>query len=89
MCPVKSARPINALDDLPAASQDRGMAETTTQKIARLRELLESGVSSDSRDGASTTFDLESVRRELLRLEQAAGTRKRRPRVINLQMGRR
>lgn len=65
------------------------MAETTAQKIARLRELLESGVSSDSRDGASTTFDLESVRRELLRLEQAAGTRKRRPRVINLQMGRR
>ena len=65
------------------------MAETTAQKIARLRELLESGVSSDSRDGASTTFDLESVRRGLLRLEQAAGTRKRRPRGINLQMGRR
>jgi len=63
--------------------------ETTAQKIARLRELLESGVSSDSRDGASTTFDLDSVRRELLRLEQAAGTRKRRPRVINAQMGRR
>ena len=68
----------------------RGMAtETTAQKIARLRELLESGVSSDSRDGASTTFDLDSVRRELLRLEQAAGTRRRRPRVINAQMGRR
>ena len=68
----------------------QGMAtETTAQKIARLRELLESGVASDSRDGASTTFDLESVRRELLRLEQAAGTRRRRPRVINLQMGRR
>jgi len=63
--------------------------ETTAQKIARLRELLESGVSSDSRDGASTTFDLDSVRRELLRLEQAAGTRRRRPRVINAQMGRR
>ena len=68
----------------------QGMAtETTTQKIARLRELLESGVSSDSRDGASTTFDLDSVRRELLRLEQAAGTRRRRPRLINAQMGRR
>ena len=68
----------------------QGMAtETTAQKIARLRELLESGVSSDSRDGASTTFDLDSVRRELLRLEQAAGTRRRRPRVINAQMGRR
>lgn len=68
----------------------RGMAtETTAQKIARLRELLESGVSSDSRDGASTTFDLDSVRRELLRLEQLAGTRRRRPRVINAQMGRR
>ena len=68
----------------------QGMAtETTAQKIARLRELLESGVSSDSRDGASTTFDLDSVRRELLRLEQAAGTRRRRPRVLNAQMGRR
>lgn len=68
----------------------RGMAtETTAQKIARLRELLESGVSSDSRDGASTTFDLDSVRRELLRLEQTAGTRRRRPRVLNAQMGRR
>jgi len=63
--------------------------ETTTQKIARLRELLESGVTSDSRDGASTSFDLESVRRELLRLEQEAGTRRQRPRVLNMQMGRR
>jgi hypothetical protein len=65
------------------------MSETTAQKITRLRELLESGVTSDSRDGASTSFDLESVRRELLRLEQSAGTRKRRPRVVNMQMGRR
>jgi hypothetical protein len=65
------------------------MSETTAQKITRLRELLESGVTSDSRDGASTSFDLESVRRELLRLEQSAGTRRRRPRVVNMQMGRR
>ena len=35
------------------------MSETRRQKIDRLRALLESGVSSDSTDGASTTFDLD------------------------------
>ena len=65
------------------------MSETTAQKIARLRELLQSGVTSDSRDGASTSFDLDTVRRELQRLEEQAGARPRRSRVINVMMSRR
>jgi hypothetical protein len=65
------------------------MSETTAQKIARLRELLQSGVTSDSRDGASTSFDLETVRRELQRLEEQTGARPRRSRVINVMMSRR
>jgi hypothetical protein len=65
------------------------MSETTAQKIARLRELLQSGVTSDSRDGASTSFDLDTVRRELQRLEEQTGARPRRSRVINVMMSRR
>jgi hypothetical protein len=65
------------------------MSETTAQKIARLRELLQSGVTSDSRDGASTSFDLDTVRRELQRLEEQTGARPRRSRVINVVMSRR
>ena len=65
------------------------MSETTAQKIARLRELLQSGVTSDSRDGASTGFDLDTVRRELQRLEEQTGARPRRSRVINVMMSRR
>jgi hypothetical protein len=65
------------------------MSETTAQKIARLRELLQSGVTSDSRDGASTSFDLDTVRRELQRLEEQTGARPRRSRLINVMMSRR
>jgi hypothetical protein len=65
------------------------MSETTAQKIARLRDLLQSGVTSDSRDGASTSFDLDTVRRELQRLEEQTGARPRRSRVINVVMSRR
>jgi len=65
------------------------MSETIAQKIARLRDLLQSGVTSDSRDGASTSFDLDTVRRELQRLEEQTGARPRRSRVINVMMSRR
>jgi hypothetical protein len=65
------------------------MAETRAQKIERLRTLLESGVSSDSQDGASTTFDLDSVRTELSKLEAQAGLRRKRSRVITPRMDRR
>ena len=65
------------------------MSETTAQKIARLRELLQSGVTSDSRDGASTSFDLDTVRRELQRLEEQTGARRRRSPIVNVVMSRR
>ena len=65
------------------------MAETRAQKIERLRALLESGVSSDTQDGASTSFDLDSVRTELVRLEAQAGLRRKRSRVITPNMSRR
>jgi hypothetical protein len=63
--------------------------ETTLDKINRLRALLESGVTSSSVDGETTSFDLESTRRELIRLEREYGIRKKRPRVITPMMGRR
>jgi hypothetical protein len=65
------------------------MSETKRQKIDRLRALLESGVSSDSTDGASTTFDLDSARRELARLEREVGRLKRRSRAFTRDMTRR
>jgi hypothetical protein len=65
------------------------MSETTAQKIANMDAVLESGVTSDSRDGASTTLDHDTLRLERLRLQRLAGIRKRRPRMINVQMGRR
>lgn len=65
------------------------MAETTLDKINRLRALLESGVTSSTVDGETTSFDLMSVRRELRRLEAEYGIRRKRPRVITPAMDRR
>lgn len=65
------------------------MAETTLDKINRLRELLQSGVTSSTVDGETTSFDLMSVRRELRQLEIEYGTRRKRSRVITPQMVRR
>jgi hypothetical protein len=64
-------------------------SETTLDKINRLRALLESGVTSSSVDGETTSFDLASVRRELIRLEREYGIRRKRSRVITPAMGRR
>jgi hypothetical protein len=64
-------------------------SETTLDKINRLRALLESGVTSSSVDGETTSFDLASVRRELVRLEREYGIRRKRSRVITPAMGRR
>ena len=65
------------------------MSETTAQIIARLRQTLQSGVTSDSRDGASTTIDLQVIKEQLRELEEQTGARPRRSRVINVMMSRR
>lgn len=65
------------------------MTETTAQIIARLRQTLQSGVTSDSRDGASTTIDLQVIKEQLRELEEQTGTRRRRSPIINVVMSRR
>lgn len=65
------------------------MSETTAQIIARLRQTLQSGVTSDSRDGASTTIDLQVIKEQLRELEEQTGMRRRRSPVINVVMSRR
>ena len=65
------------------------MAETARQKLARINALLESGVTSTTVDGVSTTFDLKSLRREKQRLEEELGLNRKRSRVITPFMGRR
>jgi hypothetical protein len=56
-------------------------------KIAELRTLLESGVSSSSVDGTSTSIDRESIRREIRRLEAEDDTRRsRRPVSASVDM---
>ena len=65
------------------------MSETTAQIIARLRQTLQSGVTSDSRDGASTTIDLQVIKEQLRELEEQTGARPRRSPIINVVMSRR
>jgi hypothetical protein len=65
------------------------MSETTAQIIARLRQTLQSGVTSDSRDGASTTIDLQIIKEQLRELEEQTGARPRRSPIINVMMSRR
>jgi hypothetical protein len=65
------------------------MSETTAQIIARLRQTLQSGVTSDSRDGASTTIDLQIIKEQLRELEEQTGMRRRRSPVVNVMMSRR
>lgn len=66
-----------------------GMPETRREKITRLTALLESGVTSISIDGESTSFDLETVRRELRRLQAEVGDRRKRSRILNINLSRR
>jgi hypothetical protein len=57
-------------------------------RIAEIRELLASGVQSASVDGVNTTFDLESLRKELARLEAEDVTlQTTRPRVAQIYLG--
>ncbi len=45
-----------------------------SQKIRELREVLQSGVTSASVDGTSTTVDLNEIRRQLAELERTDDT---------------
>lgn len=57
-------------------------------RIAEIRELLRSGVSSVSTDGTSTAFDLDSLRRELRDLEAQDDVLKgRRPVASSIYLG--
>ena len=56
-------------------------------KIAEIRATLESGVSSSSIDGISTSIDRESLRRELRRLEaEDDSNRNRRPVAASIDL---
>ena len=65
------------------------MSETLAEKRSRILAVLESGVQSDSRDGASTTFNLEILKKQLYDVEVKLGIRKKRSRVLNYNMSRR
>lgn len=65
------------------------MPETLQQKLDRINALLESGVSSSTVDGVTTTFDLPSLRREKHRLEVQLGIKRSRARIITPDMGKR
>lgn len=65
------------------------MAETLQQEYERLKALRSSAITSDSVDGASTTFDQKVVAKNLVQVEVKRGTRKKRSRVITPNMTRR
>ena len=57
-------------------------------RIAEIRATLQSGVRSSSVDGMSMSLDLESLRRELRRLEAEDGTAQtRRPVASSIYLG--
>lgn len=60
-----------------------------TDKIASLRTILESGVTSTSVDGTTVSVDLNQVRAELSRLLAEDNTQRvRRPRLSSVNLGR-
>lgn len=63
------------------------MTSERRQRISEIRELLQSGVTSTVNDGQQATFDHESLRRELRRLEEDEGIRRRREKVTNIFLG--
>ena len=65
------------------------MSETLAETRARILAVLQSGVQSDSRDGASTTFNLDILRKQLHDVEVKLGIRRKRSRVLNYDMSRR
>lgn len=51
-------------------------------RIKEIREVLQTGVSSSTVDGTTTTFDLDSLRRELAQLVAEDDTQKSRKRRL-------
>lgn len=66
------------------------MAETPQQKLTRLKTLAASGVAASTMDGESATMrTMAEIRREIYLLEVQCGYRRKRPRVMTLNMGNR
>lgn len=63
---------------------------TPEEKLARIQAIdaiLESGLTSNSVDGESSSFDHGTLRDERRRLQQELGIKKKRHRVFNFNMG--
>lgn len=56
-------------------------------RIAEIDTILQSGVSSNSVDGESTSFNHETLRQERQALQVQVGDKKKRHRVFNFNMG--
>lgn len=56
-------------------------------RIADIDAILQSGVTSTTVDGETTAFDHASLRRERQTLQEQLGTKRKRRRVFNLNMG--
>jgi len=63
------------------------MASARKTRIDEIRSLLQSGVSSLNVDGVVTSFDHETLRRELRALEESEGIRRPRAKVANIFLG--
>jgi hypothetical protein len=63
------------------------MTQERLNRIAEIEALLASGVKSHSVDGQTTTFDLESLRKELRKLKVAEGLIRPRAKVTNIFLG--
>jgi hypothetical protein len=56
-------------------------------RIADIDTILQKGVSSNAVDGESTSFNHDTLRQERQRLEERLGSKTKRHRVFNFNMG--
>ena len=56
-------------------------------RLAAIDAILNAGVTQTSVDGVSNSFNHDTLRRERATLQQQIGTKKKRNRVFNLNMG--
>lgn len=64
-----------------------GMSAERLQRISEIRSLLQSGVTTMTVDGETTSFDHNTLRRELRLLEEAEGIRRPKQKVTNIYLG--